>query len=205
MKLLKNKGTDRGTQLRKWAPERLHEYLVKGFTMDDQRLKNPPVAGSGVPDYFDELLERIHDIRASEQRMYLRVREMFALAGDYDTGRPKTMVFFQTIQNKLHFAATGQTLKYELARAYHRGSQNSRVKTDPPGYPDCRGIHRGSPRPGLDTGTDSARVRPPEGGTNSSLSGLCQRSAEVRAGLSFAERADSASRIPSGWVRTMPR
>ena len=70
----------RGTQFRQWATERLGEYLVKGFTMDDERLKNPPVEGSGVPDHFDELLERIRDIRASERRMYLRVREIFAMA-----------------------------------------------------------------------------------------------------------------------------
>lgn len=70
----------RGTQFRRWATERLREYLVKGFTLDDARLKNPPVAGSAVPDRFDELLERIRDIRASERRMYLRVREIFAMA-----------------------------------------------------------------------------------------------------------------------------
>lgn len=101
--------SERGTQFRRWATERLREYLVKGFTLDDQRLKNPPVKGSGIPDYFDELLERIRDIRASEKRMYLRVREIFALAGDYDSGNKKTTEFFQTIQNKLHFAATGFT------------------------------------------------------------------------------------------------
>jgi hypothetical protein len=62
----------------------LQEYLVKGFTMDDERLKNPPVSGaSQIPDYFDELLERIRDIRASERRMYLRVREIFSMAADY--------------------------------------------------------------------------------------------------------------------------
>src|SRR5882724_3421489 len=61
----------RGTQFRQWATARLSEYMLKGFTMDDERLKNPP--GSGVPDYFDELLERIRDIRASEKRLYLRV------------------------------------------------------------------------------------------------------------------------------------
>src|SRR4029077_21139108 len=94
----------RGTQFRQWATARLSEYLVKGFTMDDQRLKNPPVEGSGVPDYFDELLERIRDIRASEKRMYLRVREIFALAGDYHPGHSETTEFFQIIQNKLHFA-----------------------------------------------------------------------------------------------------
>jgi hypothetical protein len=101
--------SERGTQFRQWATERLREYLVKGFTMDDQRLKNPPVQGSGVANYFDELLERIRDIRASEKRVYLRVREIFALAGDYDPGKKGTLEFFQTIQNKLHFAATGRT------------------------------------------------------------------------------------------------
>ena len=97
----------RGTQFRQWAILRLNEYLLKGFTMDDERLKNPP--GKGHIDYFDELLERIRDIRASEQRMYLRVREILALAADYEATEPQTQVFFQTIQNKLHFAATGKT------------------------------------------------------------------------------------------------
>ena len=97
----------RGTQFRQWATVRLKEYLVKGFTMDDERLKNPP--GKGHKDYFDELLERIRDIRASERRVYLRVREILALATDYDPTEPETQVFFQTIQNKLHFAATGKT------------------------------------------------------------------------------------------------
>jgi len=99
----------RGMQFRRWATERLSEYLVKGFTMDDERLKNPPVEGSGVPDYFDDLLERIRDIRASERRMYLRVREIFSLAADYDATRADTTEFFKIIQNKLHFAATGRT------------------------------------------------------------------------------------------------
>jgi len=76
--------SERGTQFRRWATERLSEYLVKGFTMDDQRLKNPPVDGSGLPDYFDELLERIRDIRASEKRMYLRVREIFTPGATMD-------------------------------------------------------------------------------------------------------------------------
>lgn len=99
--------SSRGTQFRIWATQRLREYLVKGFTMDDERLKNPP--GKGSVDYFDELLERIRDIRASERRVYLRVREILALAADYDPTEAETQVFFQTIQNKLHFAATGRT------------------------------------------------------------------------------------------------
>jgi hypothetical protein len=97
----------RGTQFRQWATARLSEYLVKGFTMDDERLKNPP--GPGMPDYFDELLERIRDIRASEKRVYLRVREILALAADYAPTEPQTQECFKVIQNKLHFAATGMT------------------------------------------------------------------------------------------------
>ena len=97
----------RGTQFRQWATARLEEYLRKGFVLDDDRLKNPP--GPGVPDYFDEMLERIRDIRASERRMYLRVREILALAADYEPSDEDTQVFFQTVQNKLHFAVTGMT------------------------------------------------------------------------------------------------
>lgn len=100
----------RGTQFRRWANTRLREYLVKGFAMDDERLKNPDISGtSAVPDYFDELLERIRDIRASERRMYLRVREIFALAADYEPSAKETTRFFRIIQNKLHYAATGRT------------------------------------------------------------------------------------------------
>lgn len=97
----------RGTQFRQWATARLQEYLLKGFVLDDERLKNPP--GPGVPDYFDELLERIRDIRASEQRMYLKVRDIFALAADYQPDAAETQQFFQVIQNKLHWAVTGKT------------------------------------------------------------------------------------------------
>lgn len=110
----------RGTQFRQWATERLGEYLVKGFTMDDERLKNPPVEGAGIPDHFDELLDRIRDIRASERRMYLRVREIFAMAADYRPSAKDTTLFFQIIQNKLHFAATGLTApQLILQRADH--------------------------------------------------------------------------------------
>ena len=97
----------RGTQFRQWATARLNEYLVKGFTLDDERMANPP--GPDVPDYFDELLERIRDIRASERRMYLRVRDILALAADYVPSGDDTQRFFRTIQNKLHFAVTGKT------------------------------------------------------------------------------------------------
>ncbi len=107
----------RGTQFRQWATRTLAEYLQKGFVLDDERLKNPPVGTVPAPDYFDELLERIRDIRASEKRVYLRVREIFALAADYQPSFQETTQFFKIIQNKLHFAVSGQTAA-ELV--YHR-------------------------------------------------------------------------------------
>ena len=97
------------TRFRIWATHQLKEYIIKGFVMDDERLKNPPVKDSAVPDYFDELLARIRDIRASERRMYLRVKEIFAMAADYEPSWPETTKFFSVIQNKLHFSATGMT------------------------------------------------------------------------------------------------
>lgn len=101
--------SSRGTQFRQWATRTLQAYLIKGFVMDDERLKNPPVGRSVVPDYFDELLERIRDIRASERRVYLRVKDIFTMAADYETSNKDTNTFFQAIQNKLHFATTGLT------------------------------------------------------------------------------------------------
>ena len=95
----------RGTQFRKWANENLSEYLTKGFILDDQRLKNP----DGRPDYFDELLERIRDIRASEKRFYQKVRDLFALSSDYDSTDKATQNFFAETQNKLIYAVTKMT------------------------------------------------------------------------------------------------
>lgn len=95
----------RGTQFRQWATEHLTEYLVKGFTMDDERLKNP----DGRPDYFDELLLRIRDIRASEKRFYQKVRDLFALSSDYDRTDKATQMFFAETQNKLLYAVTHKT------------------------------------------------------------------------------------------------
>lgn len=101
--------SQRGTQFRQWATQVLKEYLIKGFAMDDERLKNPPVGHSAVPDYFDEMLERIRDIRASERRIYLRVKEIFTMAADYEPSNQETNRFFQIIQNKLHYASTHMT------------------------------------------------------------------------------------------------
>lgn len=95
----------RGTQFRIWANKNLKEYMVKGFVMDDERLKNP----DGRPDYFDELLERIRDIRASEKRFYQKIKDLFALSSDYDGNDKSIQMFFAETQNKLHYAVTGQT------------------------------------------------------------------------------------------------
>ena len=95
----------RGTQFRKWATDHLSEYLIKGFTMDDERLKNP----DGRVDYFDELLLRIRDIRASEKRFYQKIRDLFKLSSDYDKTDKATQMFFAETQNKLIYAITQQT------------------------------------------------------------------------------------------------
>ena len=94
----------RGTQFRQWATTHLREFIVKGFVMDDERLKNP-----GGWDYFDELLARIRDIRASEKRFYQKVRDLFALSSDYKGQEQDTHLFFAEVQNKLLYAATGHT------------------------------------------------------------------------------------------------
>ena len=95
----------RGVQFRRWASTLLKAYLVKGFVMDDERLKNP----DGRPDYFDEMLARIRDIRASEKRFYQKVRDLFALAADYDKSDEATQTFFATVQNLLLYAVTQKT------------------------------------------------------------------------------------------------
>lgn len=96
----------RGTQFRKWATERLNEYLIKGFTMDDERLKQGVNVGS---DYFDEILERIKDIRSSEKRFYQKIRDIYKLAVDYDPKAEETLEFFKIVQNKLHYAISAKT------------------------------------------------------------------------------------------------
>ncbi len=113
--------SSRGTQFRQWATQTLQEYLIKGFVMDDERLKNPPVGHSAVPDYFDEMLEHIRDIRASERRVYLRVKEIFTMAADYEPSNQDTNRFFQTIQNKLHYACTHMTAAELIASRVDKG------------------------------------------------------------------------------------
>ncbi|MBN9331263.1 MAG: cell filamentation protein Fic [Comamonas sp. SCN 67-35] len=96
--------SQQGTQFRIWATQRLREYLVKGFTMDDARLKN---LGGG--SYWKELLDRIRDIRSSEKVLYRQVLDLYATSVDYDPGAKASLSFFKTVQNKLHYAAHGQT------------------------------------------------------------------------------------------------
>ena len=104
----------RGVQFRRWASTVLREYLLKGFALDDERLKNP----DGRPDHFDEMLARIRDIRASEKRFYQKVRDLFALASDYDNTDQTTKTFFATVQNLLLYAVTQQTAaELVMARA----------------------------------------------------------------------------------------
>jgi len=95
----------RGVQFRRWASTILKDYLIKGFVMDDERMKNP----DGRPDYFDEMLARIRDIRASEKRFCQKVRDLFALCSDYDKTDNATQIFFATVQNLLIFAVTQKT------------------------------------------------------------------------------------------------
>lgn len=95
----------RGVQFRRWANTTLKEYMQKGFVIDDERLKNP----DGRPDYFDELLARIRDIRASEKRFYQKLRALFALSSDYDKTDKATQQFFSETQNKLIYGITGET------------------------------------------------------------------------------------------------
>ena len=110
----------RGTQFRIWANQNLKEFMVKGFILDSDRLKNP----DGRPDYFDELLERIRDIRASEKRFYQKVRELFALSSNYDPTDKATQMFFAETQNKLLFAVTSKTAAELIVSRAQSGKPN---------------------------------------------------------------------------------
>lgn len=93
------------TRFRIWATQKLREFIVKGFILDDERLKNPDQPF----DYFEELLRRIQDIRTSERRFYQKITDIYATSIDYDPTLPESITFFQTVQNKMHWAITGQT------------------------------------------------------------------------------------------------
>jgi hypothetical protein len=121
----------RGTQFRQWAIGRLNEYLVKGFTMDDERLKNPP--GKGQKDYFDEQLERIRDIRSSERRFYQKVLDIYATSVDYTPNTEMSQQFFATVQNKVHWAAHGQTAAEVIHARVDAGKPFMGLQTTRPG------------------------------------------------------------------------
>ncbi len=119
-----------GTAFRKWATERLSEYIVKGFVIDDERLKNPDVPF----DYFEELSRRISDIRTSEKRFYRKITDIYATSVDYDPTNDQSLTFFKTVQNKVHYAVTGNTAaeivvdridvrKKNLGLTHFRGAQ----------------------------------------------------------------------------------
>ncbi len=96
----------RAIEFRKWATEILHEYIIKGFALDDERLKQIKYFGK---DYFDEMLERVREIRLSERRLYQKITDIYALSADYDSKADITKQFYATVQNKLHWAITGKT------------------------------------------------------------------------------------------------
>jgi hypothetical protein len=121
----------RGTQFRQWATARLAEYLVKGFTMDDERLKNPP--GKGHKDYFDDLLERIRDIRSSERRFYQKVLDIYATSVDYTPNTEMSQQFFATVQNKIHWATHGHTAAEIIHQRADSAQPAMGLKTTRPG------------------------------------------------------------------------
>ena len=121
----------RGTQFRQWATARLGEYLVKGFTMDDERLKNPP--GKGQKDYFDELLERIRDIRSSERRFYQKVLDIYATSVDYTPDAETSQRFFAAVQNKMHWATHGHTAAEVIAERADASQPFMGLQTTRPG------------------------------------------------------------------------
>lgn len=100
------------TRFRQWATQHIKEYIVKGFVMDDERLKNPDLPY----DYFEELLKRIQDIRTSERRFYQKITDIYATSTDYDPTDEKSILFFQTVQNKMHWAITGKTAAEIIAQ-----------------------------------------------------------------------------------------
>ena len=121
----------RGTQFRQWATSRLTEYLVKGFTIDDERLMNPP--GKGHADYFDELLDRIRNIRSSERRFYQKILDIYATSVDYTPSTELSQQFFATVQNKMHWATHGQTAAEVIHRRADATAPLMGLKTTKPG------------------------------------------------------------------------
>jgi hypothetical protein len=150
----------RGTQFRIWATQRLREYIVKGFTMDDERLKNPP--GRGQKDYFDELLERIRDIRSSERRFYQKVLDIYATSVDYRPDAEQSQRFFATVQNKMHWAAHGHTAAEVIAERADAARPFMGLQTPRPGgHCPKRRFHRRQERPDRRRASDAEPDRQP--------------------------------------------
>jgi len=128
----------RGTQFRQWATATLSEYLTKGFVMDDERLKEGRSPGR---DYFDELLERIRDIRASERRFYQKIADIYATSIDYEPNAAQTREFYATVQNKLHWAIHGRTAAEIIAERADASKPNMGLTTwkNAPGGPIRKG------------------------------------------------------------------
>ncbi|MDO8413563.1 MAG: virulence RhuM family protein [Gallionellaceae bacterium] len=114
-----------GVRFRQWANDKLKEYIIKGFVLDDARLKNP---GKGR-DYFDELTRRLQDIRTSERRFYQKITDIYATSVDYDSHHPLTQEFFATVQNKVHYAIHGQTAAELIAARADSGQPNMGLTT----------------------------------------------------------------------------
>ena len=125
----------RGTQFRIWATKRLKEYLVKGFTLDDERLK-----GNAGGNYWKELLDRIRDIRSSEKVMYRQVLDLYATSVDYDPRSEKSILFFKTVQNKLHFAAHGHTAAEVIYERADAGKPFMGLKTFSGNFPVMKDV-----------------------------------------------------------------
>ncbi len=127
----------RGTQFRIWATERLKEYIIKGFTMDDVRLKQ----GGESSRYFEELLQRIRDIRSSERMLYQKVTDIYATSIDYRKDAKETDLFFKTVQNKMHYAVSGKTAAEIIAGRVDRNKQNLGLTNFPGYHPIKRDIY----------------------------------------------------------------
>lgn len=118
--------SEQATKFRIWATQTLKEFIIKGFVLDDERLKNGRHFGK---DYFDELLERIREIRASERRFYQKITDIYALSSDYDKKSKTTQEFFATVQNKLHWAITGKTAAEIIYTSADAGKVNMGLNT----------------------------------------------------------------------------
>jgi hypothetical protein len=127
----------RGTQFRIWATQRLREYIIKGFTLDDIRLKQ----GGRKSRYFEELLQRIRDIRSSERMLYQKVTDIYATSIDYRKDAAETDLFFKTVQNKMHYAVAGKTAAEIIAKRVDRNKKNLGLTNFPGLNPIKRDIY----------------------------------------------------------------